>query len=71
MHWTRRTFIGRGLAALVASVAAPRTSDAQPPPAPSAARGAVVLCSRGERWGRKVNGPPGPSSPAAATRWRP
>jgi N4-(beta-N-acetylglucosaminyl)-L-asparaginase len=57
MHWTRRTFIGRGLAALVASVAAPRTADAQPPATTAAARGAVVLCSRGERWGRKVNGP--------------
>jgi len=57
MPWTRRTFIGRGLAALVASVAAPRSTDAQSPPVLPAGRAAVVLCSRGERWGRKVNDP--------------
>ena len=57
MTWTRRTFIGRGLAGLLAAVAAPRVTDAQPTPSIAPARGAVVLCSRGERWGRPVNGP--------------
>jgi len=57
MNWTRRTFIGCGLAGLIAAVTAPRAADAQiPRPVPSRS-GAVVLCSRGERWGRKVNGP--------------
>lgn len=55
MKWTRRTFLGRGLAGLLAAVAGPRPTDAQTPVA--APRGAVVLCSRGERWGRLVNGP--------------
>ncbi len=55
MNWTRRTFLGRGLAGLLAAIVAPRTADSQPPAA--AARGAVVLCSRGERWGRMVHGP--------------
>jgi N4-(beta-N-acetylglucosaminyl)-L-asparaginase len=57
MNWTRRTFIGRGLAAFLAAVASSRAADAQSPPAPARGRGAVVLCSRGERWGRLVNGP--------------
>lgn len=57
MNWTRRSFIGRGLAAFVAAVAAPRTAAAQASRPPAAARGAVVLCSRGERWGRPVNTP--------------
>ena len=57
MHWTRRNFIGRGLAGMLAALAVPRTADAQPPAAVAAARGAVVLCSRGERWGRAVNDP--------------
>jgi len=57
MRWTRRNFLGRGLAGLAAALAAPRAADAQASRATPAARGAFVLCSRGERWGRKVNGP--------------
>lgn len=57
MNWTRRTFIGRSLAGLFAAVAAPHAADAQPASTVAAPRGAVVLCSRGERWGRMVNGP--------------
>jgi len=57
MRWTRRNFLGRGLAGLAAVLAAPRATDAQGSRATPAARGAIVLCSRGERWGRKVNGP--------------
>jgi N4-(beta-N-acetylglucosaminyl)-L-asparaginase len=55
MNWTRRSFIGRGLAGLLAAVTAPRVAQAQSKPALPATRGAVVLCSRGERWGRPVN----------------
>src|SRR5262245_65969918 len=63
MKWTRRSFIGRGLAAALAAAFAPKSSAAQRgATAPTrasltAARGAVVLCSRGERWGRPVNAP--------------
>lgn len=57
MNWTRRTFLGRGLAGLLTAIAAPRATDAQPSSTVAAARAAVVLCSRGERWGRMVNGP--------------
>ena len=63
MNWTRRTFIGRGLAGLLAAVAAPRgagpafAGTPQSPRATPSAVGAAVLCSRGERWGRLVNGP--------------
>lgn len=56
MNWTRRTFIGRGLAGLLAAVA-PRAADAQSSRTIGSAPGAVVLCSRGERWGRPVNAP--------------
>ena len=54
MNWTRRSFIGRGLAGVLAAAFAPRSAAAQSGSAP-AAKGAVVLCSRGERWGRPVN----------------
>jgi N4-(beta-N-acetylglucosaminyl)-L-asparaginase len=57
MTWTRRNFIGRGLAGLLAAAVAPRPAEPQTPRASTGARGAAVLCSRGERWGRKVNGP--------------
>ena len=48
MNWTRRSFIGRGLFGMLAALAAPRPSDAQPA-SPPARRSAIVLCSRGER----------------------
>ena len=57
MPWTRRTFIGRGLAGLLAATFAPRSTAAQSRPSAPVARGATVLCSRGEQWGRKVNAP--------------
>ena len=64
MTWTRRSFIGRGLAGLLAAAFAPRNTTAQSrsstpatKPATPAPRGAAVLCSRGERWGRPVNAP--------------
>ena len=57
MNWTRRSFLGRGMAGLFAALAAPRAANAQTSRPPGAARGAVVLCSRGERWGRPVNTP--------------
>ena len=57
MNWTRRSFLGRGMAGVLAALAAPRAADAQASRPPLAARGAVVLSSRGERWGRPVNEP--------------
>jgi len=57
MNWTRRSFLGRGMAGVFAAMAAPRAADAQASRPPVTARGAVVLCSRGERWGRPVNAP--------------
>ena len=55
MNWSRREFLTTGLAGLAAA-AAPRFATAQAS-APRARPGAAVLCSRGETWGRKVNGP--------------
>jgi len=55
MKWTRREFLGRGLVGLLASAAAPRSADTQTRSTTPATRGAAVLCSRGERWGRPVN----------------
>jgi N4-(beta-N-acetylglucosaminyl)-L-asparaginase len=57
MTWTRRNFIGRGLAGLLAAAVAPRPAGSQSSRPVAGARGAAVLCSRGERWGRKVNAP--------------
>ncbi len=57
MPWTRRSFLGRGIAGLLAALAAPRATAAQSPGGPPPPRGAAVLCSRGERWGRAVNDP--------------
>ncbi len=57
MNWTRRDFLGRGMAGLLATLAAPRTASPQTPPALPGARGAALLCSRGEQWGRKVHAP--------------
>lgn len=56
MTWTRREFLGHALAGSIAAGAAPLTAQAQTP-SPPRARGACVLCSRGERWGRSVNAP--------------
>ena len=56
MNWTRRSFIGRGLFGMLAALAAPRSAQSQTSP-PPATRRAIVLCSRGERWGRMVNDP--------------
>src|SRR5262245_59451604 len=56
MNWTRRSFLGRGMAGVLAALAAPRAAAAQTA-RPVAAKGAAVLCSRGERWGRPVNTP--------------
>jgi N4-(beta-N-acetylglucosaminyl)-L-asparaginase len=56
MRWTRREFLGRSVAGFVATLAAPQLAASQPS-TPPAARATVVLCSRGERWGRKVNAP--------------
>lgn len=61
MNWTRRNFLGRGMAGVLAALAAPRAADAQATRSPAsdkvAAKGAVVLSSRGERWGKPVNDP--------------
>jgi len=57
MNWTRREFMGRGLAGLLASAAAPGMAAAQAQPALPVARGAALLCSRGEQWARKVHAP--------------
>lgn len=62
MRWSRRSFLGTGLAGLGAALA-PRVAAGAPKPksgtgAPAAPMGApqvAVLCSRGERWGRDVN----------------
>jgi len=66
MKWTRRNFIAAGLASLAATVAArnagaqtgakPRFGESAPAPAPGAS-GTAILCSRGEKWGRRVNAP--------------
>jgi len=58
MTWTRREFLGRGMAGLLAAVSSrPRTAAAQWSQPRQRALGPVVLCSRSEAWGHKVNGP--------------
>ena len=61
MAWSRRDFIRTGLAAVGAG-AVPRLTSAQSGSAPTGvapprAGGPALLCSRGEKWGRKVNAP--------------
>ena len=56
MKWTRRTFLGRGLAGLLATTAAARAAVAPSSPFVPPSRAAAILCSRGELWGRKVDG---------------
>lgn len=62
MRWSRRSFLGTGLAGLGAALT-PRIAAGAPKPkpgpggvaAPLGAPQVAVLCSRGERWGRDVN----------------
>lgn len=62
MRWSRRSFLGTGLAGLGAALA-PRIAAGAPKPKPGpgaplvpiGAPQVAVLCSRGERWGRDVN----------------
>lgn len=57
MKWTRRTFIGRGLAGLLATTAAARTTAASSSSPVPRSRSASLLSSRAEQWGRKVHAP--------------
>jgi N4-(beta-N-acetylglucosaminyl)-L-asparaginase len=67
MRWSRRDFLGTGIAGLGAAAAAPLVhaaatgTDARKAAAPTAdgkfapTASPIVLCSRGERWARPVN----------------
>ena len=57
MGWSRRDFLATGLGGLGATTMAPWASaqTASDTALPARARGAAVLCSRGEDWGQKVN----------------
>src|SRR5262245_34794797 len=58
MTWTRRSFIGRGLAGLLATTAAGHANAAAPSSSSlPRARSAALLSSRGEQWARKVHEP--------------
>lgn len=61
MRWSRRTFLGTGLAGVGAALVphtaagAPKPKAGAATPSPMGAPLLAVLCSRGERWGRDVN----------------